>query len=315
MAIKDRALGQARNMMAKADQAKIQKNAPAAYGAAEQALSEAEAYVEKNPYAEETIGQKAAQAEFMARRMMSISQSSEKFQQMSPEASALYVEDLLARLSKVMDTGDLRDQEVDAQVGALAASVETMQRNNQSLEKDKQTYQTRIANLEQQLSGLQGYSREQEATQRKLAAEREFNERFTKVQRFFRPDEAEVYKQGSQLVIRMRGIQFPVGQATLSPDNYNLLSKVQQAIQMFGKPTVTIEGHTDITGSAQTNLELSQKRAEAVKTYLVANNTLPENRIRAAGYGPDRPLAPNTTPEGRAINRRIDVLITPSQTP
>jgi OOP family OmpA-OmpF porin len=84
---------------------------------------------------------------------------------------------------------------------------------------------------------------------------------------------------------------------------------------VFGQPTVTIEGHTDSSGSALTNLKLSQTRAEAVKTYLVANYTLPENLISAAGYGPDRPLAPNTTPEGRAANRRIDVVITPSQTP
>ena len=83
-----------------------------------------------------------------------------------------------------------------------------------------------------------------------------------------------------------------------------------------GRPAiVTIEGHTDSTGSAQMNQELSQKRAEAVKTYLVANKTLPSTRIRATGYGPSRPLAPETTPEGRAMNRRIDVLITPSQTP
>ena len=102
-----------------------------------------------------------------------------------------------------------------------------------------------------------------------------------------------------------------MGQAILTPDNYTLLSKVQQAILTFGEPTVIIEGHTDSTGSAQTNLELSQQRAEAVKAYLVANKTLPASRIRAAGYGPDRPLAPNTTAEGRAINRRIDVLITP----
>ena len=142
------------------------------------------------------------------------------------------------------------------------------------------------------LAVLKGYSREQETAKQKLAAEREFNEQFNKVQRYFRPDEAEVYKQGNQLVIRMRGIQFPVGQATLSPDNYTLLSKVQQAIETFGQPTVTVEGHTDSTGSAQMNQELSQKRAEAVKTYLVANKTLPANRIRAAGYGPRQAAGP-----------------------
>jgi OOP family OmpA-OmpF porin len=185
----------------------------------------------------------------------------------------------------------------------------------QALEKENQTYRSQVATLEQQLAGAQGYSREQEAAKRKLAAERDFNEKFNKVQRFFRPDEAEVYKQGNQLVIRMRGIQFPVGQSTLTPDNYTLLSKVQQAIGTFDNPRVTIEGHTDSTGSAQMNQELSQKRAEAVKTYLVANKTLPATLIRATGYGPSRPLAPETTPEGRAMNRRIDVLITPSQTP
>ncbi|MFO7715587.1 OmpA family protein [Desulfosarcina sp.] len=315
MAIKDSAIGKARNMMAQAETAKVAKIAPSAYNDALQALNDADAYIGQNPYAAETISQKAAHAEFMARRMMAINASADMFQDMTPEASALYVEDLLDRLGESMDAGDLRDRTVDAQVSTLSASVEAMQQKNQTLEKTNQTYQAQLANLEQQLSGLRGYSREQEATKQKLAAEREFNEQFDTVQRFFRPDEAEVYKQGNQLVIRMRGIQFPVGQATLSPDNYTLLSKVQQAIGTFGQPRVIIEGHTDSTGSAQMNQELSQKRAEAVKTYLVANKTLPANRIRATGYGPDRPLAPNTTTEGRAMNRRIDVLITPTQAP
>ncbi len=315
MAIKNSAIGNARKMMADADKARVQKIAPMAYNDALQALNEADAYIGQNPYAADTISQKAAHAEFMARRMMSINESGMKFKEMTPEASALYVEGLLARLEKSMNAGDLRDQRIDGQLNGMISSVESLTQKNQSIEKDNQSYQARIASLEQQLSGLKGYSKAQETAKDKLAAERAFNEQFNKVQRYFRPDEAEVYKQGNQLVIRMRGIQFPVGQATLSPDNYTLLSKVQQAIATFGQPTVTVEGHTDSTGSAQTNQELSQKRAEAVKTYLVANKTLPANRIRAAGYGPDRPLAPNTTTEGRAMNRRIDVLITPSPTP
>ena len=315
MAIKDTAIGNARKMMADADKAKVQKIAPTAYEDALKALNEADAYIGQNPYEADAISQKAAHAEFMARRMMSINESGGKFREMTPEASALYVEGLLARLGKTMNIGDLRDQGVDGQINGMIGSVESLTQENQSIEKDNQAYQARIASLEQKLSGLKGYSQAQETAKQKLAAERAFNEQFNKVQRYFRPDEAEVYKQGNQLVIRMRGIQFPVGQATLSPDNYTLLSKVQQAIATFGQPAVTVEGHTDSTGSAQTNQELSQKRAEAVKTYLVANKTLPSNRIQAAGYGPSRPLAPNTTTEGRAMNRRIDVLITPSQTP
>ena len=311
MAIKDKALGNARQMMDQAEKANVQKIAPKVYNEALQALNDAVAFIGQNPYASETILQKAAHAEFMAQRMVAVSESSKKLKEMAPEASAMYLESLLMRLGKSVDAGDIRNQGVEMQVNSLTHAITAMDQRTQSLTKDNQDYQAQIVSIEQQLSSLKGYSRDQETARQRLAAEREFNEQFNKVQGYFRPDEAEVYKQGKQLVIRMRGIQFPVGQAILTPDNFSLLSKVQQAIQTFGQPMVTIEGHTDIVGSAQVNKELSQKRAEAVKAYLVANRTLPDDRILTAGYGPDRPLAPNTTPEGRAINRRIDVLIQP----
>jgi OmpA-OmpF porin, OOP family len=261
------------------------------------------------------ISQKNLHAEFMARRLMAISESSKTFQSMTPESSAIYVENLFAQLGQALNTGDMRDKTVDAQLSALAAAAGTMERNNLSLEKEKTNFQHEIAVLEQQLTGVQGISQEQAVAKSRLSVKSAFDEQFNTVQRYFDSDEAEVYKQAGNLVIRLRGIEFPVGQSTLTPENYTLLSKVQRAIQTFDQPKVTIEGHTDSTGSTQTNQELSQKRSEAVKTYLIANKTLPENQIQAAGFGPDRPLAPNTTPEGRAINRRIDVLISPTQAP
>jgi len=103
-----------------------------------------------------------------------------------------------------------------------------------------------------------------------------------------------------------------VGQAVIMPDNYGLLNKVQRAIRTFGEPDVVIEGHTDTTGSDEVNEHLSQERAESVRNYLVANQTLPEDKIVAVGYGSKRPLASNETEEGRAINRRIDVVISPT---
>lgn len=314
-AIKDSALGNARQMLADAEAAKVQKITPQAYSDALKALNEAETFVDQNPYASEAINQRAANAEFMVQRMISISESAQTFEKMEPEASALYLEEILSRVGKASGAGELRDKGIENQISTLTDASLAMEQNNKALEEEKKGYQTQIADLKQQLAGLQGYSREQEAAKQRLAAEREFSERFNQVQSYFKPDEAEVYKQGGRLVIRLRGIKFPVGQATLTPDNYTLLSKVQKAINTFDQPMVTIEGHTDSTGAKTVNQELSQKRAQAVKTYLVANNTLPEFRIRAAGYGPDRPLAPNTTAKGRAINRRIDVLIMPGKRP
>jgi OOP family OmpA-OmpF porin len=110
-------------------------------------------------------------------------------------------------------------------------------------------------------------------------------------------------------------MSFPVGQAVIMPENYPILSKVQRALRTFTEPQVTIEGHTDSTGTTEFNDHLSQQRADSVREYLLANNVLSEEQVAAAGYGSSRPLAPNTTAEGRAANRRIDVLITPRQMP
>ena len=63
------------------------------------------------------------------------------------------------------------------------------------------------------------------------------------------------------------------------------------------------------------NQQLSEKRAEAVKQYLVYNGTLPAGKIIAVGYGSTRPLASNASAQGRAVNRRIDVIIKPVKTP
>ncbi|WP_419656635.1 OmpA-like protein [Desulfosarcina variabilis str. Montpellier] len=119
MAIKKSALGNARKMMADADKAKLQKIAPSAYGVAETALNEAEIYAGQNPYEAEMISQKNLHAEFMARRLMAISESSKTFQSMTPESSAIYVENLFAQLGQALNTGDMRDKTVDAQLGTL----------------------------------------------------------------------------------------------------------------------------------------------------------------------------------------------------
>jgi outer membrane protein OmpA-like peptidoglycan-associated protein len=119
---------------------------------------------------------------------------------------------------------------------------------------------------------------------------------------------------GNKLVIRLKGIQFPVGKSVILPQNYALLSKVQQTIRTLGEVDVVIEGHTDSTGSTQLNEHLSEQRADAVRQYLVANETLPYDKIIAVGYGSIRPIASNKTAKGRAMNRRIDLIITPHST-
>ena len=102
-----------------------------------------------------------------------------------------------------------------------------------------------------------------------------------------------------------------MGKSVIEPQNFGLLTKVKQAINMFPGCSITIEGHTDSHGSDQKNMVLSQERAEAVNKYIQANMGLNASRINAVGYGESKPIANNETREGRAKNRRIEVIIHP----
>lgn len=201
--------------------------------------------------------------------------------------------------------------ELVTKVAALEGKSREEQVRLGQLMSEQRAEQERVAAerraTEQQLAA------EKRAAEEKLAAERRFNEQYTRVRDLFEANEAETYKQGQQMVLRLRGMSFPVGQSIIMPENYVLLSKVLRAIRTFSDPDLTIEGHTDSTGATEMNDHLSQLRAEAVKEYLVANGVTSAEKIAAVGYGPTRPLAPNTTAEGRAQNRRIDVVITPSK--
>ena len=75
---------------------------------------------------------------------------------------------------------------------------------------------------------------------------------------------------------------------------------------------MVVEGHTDSQGADAMNQELSQKRAESVRTYLVSRG-IAADRITAQGFGPSRPIADNTSPEGRANNRRVEIVVKPKR--
>jgi outer membrane protein OmpA-like peptidoglycan-associated protein len=102
-----------------------------------------------------------------------------------------------------------------------------------------------------------------------------------------------------------------VGRNTIDAQFFPLLTKVQDAIKKFPGCQVAIEGHTDSQGSDETNQRLSESRADAVASYIKANfgANVP---VASQGYGESRPVASNDTFEGRAKNRRIDVVIVPS---
>lgn len=102
-----------------------------------------------------------------------------------------------------------------------------------------------------------------------------------------------------------RIIEFDSGKATLTPSGETILNEMAAALQKVRGKKVEVIGHTDNVGPRDSNLALSQARAEAVRAYL-SSKGIDQQMVLVSGQGPDRPVADNTSAEGRARNRRIE---------
>jgi OOP family OmpA-OmpF porin len=303
-AIKEQALGEVRKLLKQAKKENARKFAPDSYALATNKLKATDAFISKHPYEKEKMLEKANDALFEAWRCIRVTRQSKKVKTMKPEQITLWYEKALYQTAGALSAPDMRDEPFKIQVENILSSIT-------ALKKDRNSMQVEIGALTNQTTLLADRTRKERSAKERLAAEKKFNELFGEVRNLFDANEAEVNKQGDQLLIRLGAIKFPVGKYVIMQENYGLLSKVQLAIRIFGEPDVVIEGHTDSTGSDELNQHLSEQRAYAVGQYLIANRTLPADRIEAVGFGAIRPLASNKTAQGRAVNRRIDIIIKP----
>jgi len=108
------------------------------------------------------------------------------------------------------------------------------------------------------------------------------------------------------------GILFDVNSPTLKPGAVTNLRQVADVMNKYPQTNITISGHTDSTGSAQHNQQLSEARARSVANYLQSQGVSP-SRISAIGYGASMPVAGNDTPSGRQANRRVEIEIKAGQ--
>lgn len=123
-----------------------------------------------------------------------------------------------------------------------------------------------------------------------------------------------VTRVGDNIILNMPGnITFGTNLYDVNASFYPTLNSVGLVLKEYDKTIVNVMGHTDSTGSDQYNLELSQKRAGSVAQYLIAQGLLAQ-RFVVQGFGESRPIATNDTPEGRALNRRVEIQLSPLTT-
>jgi outer membrane protein OmpA-like peptidoglycan-associated protein len=120
-----------------------------------------------------------------------------------------------------------------------------------------------------------------------------------------------VTRKGEDVILNMPGnVTFRTGSADLNPQFFKVLDGVAQVAKKYDKTIIEIAGHTDNVGGADYNRQLSQHRASSVAQYLISRGVA-EPRIMTAAGGEDHPIASNSTEEGRAANRRVEVTLAP----
>lgn len=105
-----------------------------------------------------------------------------------------------------------------------------------------------------------------------------------------------------------RAVQFEVGKATLKAESYSILDQVAEIIKKYPRYSLSIEGHTDNVGNEANNKQLSEERAKSCYEYLIARGVANE-RMKYVGFGESKPIADNSTQEGRDKNRRVEFVL------
>lgn len=120
-----------------------------------------------------------------------------------------------------------------------------------------------------------------------------------------------VTRVGQDIILNMpSNVTFATDSADLKPQFFDTLNSVAIVLNEFNRTLVDVTGHTDSTGSASHNQRLSERRAGTVAEYLVAQGNNPQ-RFQVLGMGQTEPIASNSTPDGRAQNRRVEIRIVP----
>jgi OOP family OmpA-OmpF porin len=206
-------------------------------------------------------------------------------------ASALYLVDVLAAAKK---NGDSTSE-------AVAVKLVDQNRKIGNLSGNLQDSQGNLASAQGKVDFLGKTVDEQNKALT-------FQKAIDEARRSFSKADAEVFQQGKNLVIRLKTMNFKSGQAELSQQSLAILTKVSSVVNSLPIQKVVVEGHTDSTGTAAINEKLSADRAKTVATYL-ETSTQSSSEIEALGFGYKKPIASNKSKQGRAQNRRVDVVI------
>lgn len=304
-AIKSNYLTETRALLAQAKKDKIGRAAPITLARAEQLLQEAEASLQANRYDIDQPRALAREARYEANHAISIVERVEPVsrRKKSLEELVLEMEEPVKMLASSLDM-------VVELHGSTADAIAPLRDEIARLQNDSYELKERLAEIDQLNSAIGELEMRLGMQSERLEKQERQQARLEQLQDLFKPEEATILKQGNDIIIRLIGLSFRTGSADIESEYRALLHKVQTALSNFPDDHVVVEGHTDSFGGDEANLALSEKRADSVRSYLLANlkDRSPAS-VTAKGFGESQPIANNETPAGRERNRRIDLMI------
>jgi len=319
-ALKESTVNLASTAMENAKRSNAQKLAPKMLARAEEELNLAQSALEVDRSNRQKANTQARHAAVLANRSAHIAKTVDNYKKFdfTEEDIVLAHQKDIALLGQAAGKHIQFDQANDITVKELSNEIKSLMDSNTQ-------YKQRIAMLEAQLAQTNtSHQQELARTKAKYSDEisvldkskqeltrlqKEQSARFERIQSLFNDKEANIFRQKNNVLLSVHGFKFPSGSAEIRPENFVLLNKIVKVISEFKGSKIVVSGHTDSTGTSTINKVLSDVRAQNVAKFFTEVGGIELHRLQAAGFGQEKPIASNQTQNGRALNRRVEVLI------
>jgi OOP family OmpA-OmpF porin len=304
-AIKANSLTRTRELLQRADAMKVQATAPQTLERARKLLRLADGMIQQNRYDNTEARQFADEASYEAAHAIYLHQMITQLQSQGHgyEDALLQFEASIRRIATTMGLPGRFDAGPEATITQIIAALQAqdstiaaLTARTRSVRSPAETQRKRVIVPPAADSSRNGAQKNEQA--------------IAIASGMLKAEDGTIIRDGNNVLLRIYGLDFATGKSALEPRFGGLLSTIQRIIRLFPNCQIMIEGHTDKGGNESVNQNVSEARAAAVAAYL-RNALPPSTPIVSQGNGSIYPISAGTTPEGRARNRRIDIIIIP----
>lgn len=307
--LKKATVDDAKQALSRARAADAEKYAKKTFRMVEDELALAVSMLDADKTSKERADKHAAQAIWLADKSISITATVKTFSanDFTSEDIVLWHQDQLGKALKPMNMIlplNLADKNM---IEAIAYDLGRVLDDNKKIAQQHADLRASLAKSDEQLQ--QTMMSNQQAQQKRDKSEAQNRQKLEFIQGLFSSEEANVYREKDNILIRAHGFYFASGQSEIDSRNFSILQKIASAIAQYPAAKIVVTGHTDAMGNDAKNLSLSIMRADKVMKFLNEFGGIYLGRLSSEGLGEEKPVASNETQEGRAENRRVEVLI------